>query len=313
MPIAQYEKSSTGNLSGTQDFFPAADGRNQKEVDTVFYYDAVTGKLVRTFDSPTIQGIWTYRYAADTREVAGIDMDRATVSYTRDAEHRVTQIQYQVNDEDVRTLGYSYDALGRLTQATFANGIAAIYAWDAASQLTGITYKRADGSVLGDLTYGYDLAGRRIKAGGSLAKVSLPQAVGDAQYNAANQLTRWAGKTFSYDLNGNVVSDGTNQYSWNEQGLLRFSTYPTSSADELTFRRIGDDSSQDRYVLRDGNNNVIALADAQQQSQTLYSYEPYGTTMQTGLADPNPQQYTGRENDGTGLYYYRNRYYSPQT
>ncbi|AFT88738.1 RHS repeat-associated core domain-containing protein [Paraburkholderia phenoliruptrix] len=357
--------NKTGNLSGTQDFFPTDDGRNQKEVDTVFYYDAVTGKLIRTFDSPTIQGIWTYRYAPDTRDVAGIDMDRATVDYSRDAEHRVTQIQYQVNDEDVRTFGYSYDALGRRSQETFANGITAIYAWDAASQLTGITYKRADGGFLGDLTYGYDAAGRRIKAGGSLSKVSLPQSVNDAQYNAANQLTRWAGKTFAYDLNGNVVSDAINQYNWNEQGLLSqisggvmasftydmfgrrrdrtvnghrmqttwiggemnfmvpdgdwsqrirvFSPYPTSDVDELTFRRIGDDSSQDRYVLRDANNNVIALTDAQQQSQTVYSYEPYGATMQTGLADPNTQQYTGRENDGTGLYYYRSRYYNPAT
>ncbi|WP_253959016.1 RHS repeat-associated core domain-containing protein, partial [Paraburkholderia fungorum] len=32
-----------------------------------------------------------------------------------------------------------------------------------------------------------------------------------------------------------------------------------------------------------------------------------------GAADANPQQYTGRENDGTGLYYYRNRYYDPTT
>jgi len=56
---------------------------------------------------------------------------------------------------------------------------------------------------------------------------------------------------------------------------------------------------------------VLALTDAQQQTQTQYSYEPSGATMQTGLADPNMQQYTGRENDGTGLYYYRNRYYSP--
>jgi len=355
--------NTTGKLSGTSDFFPTPEGRAQKEADMVFAYDAVTGKLKRTLDLPTIQGLWSYRYAPDTRDVAGIDMDRATVNYSRDAEHRVTQIQYQVNDEDVRTFGYSYDALGRRSQVTFANGITAIYAWDAASQLTGITYKRTDGSVLGDLTYGYDLAGRRIKAGGSLAKVSLPQAVNDAQYNAANQLTRWAGKTFAYDLNGNVVSDGINQYNWNEQGLLGqisgavtasfsydilgrrkdrtvnghrmqttwigdemnfmmpdgdwsqrirvFSPYPTSSVDELTFRRIGDDSSQDRYVLRDANNNVIALTDAQQQSQTLYSYEPYGATMQTGLADPNTQQYTGRENDGTGLYYYRSRYYSP--
>jgi len=31
----------------------------------------------------------------------------------------------------------------------------------------------------------------------------------------------------------------------------------------------------------------------------------------TGEANANPFQYTGRENDGTGLYYYRARYYDP--
>ncbi|MFL9906676.1 RHS repeat-associated core domain-containing protein [Paraburkholderia sp. RL17-337-BIB-A] len=292
-------------------------------------------------------------------------MNDATVDYSRDAEHRVTQIQYQVNGEAPRTFGYAYDALGRRSQATLANGITATYTWDAASQLTGITYKRADGSVLGDLTYGYDLGGRRTKAGGSLGKVDLPQAVNDAQYNAANQLTRWSGRTLAYDLNGNLSSDGVNRYSWNPQGLLagitggvtasfsydiyghrrdqtvnghrtqsfwigdelnltivdgdyahrmrQFSPYPESGLDELTYRRIGDDASQDRYVLRDANTNVIALTDANQQSQTQYRYEPFGATVQTGPADPNPQQFTGRENDGTGLYYYRSRYYSPQT
>ncbi|HEY1997604.1 RHS repeat-associated core domain-containing protein, partial [Paraburkholderia sp.] len=89
--------------------------------------------------------------------------------------------------------------------------------------------------------------------------------------------------------------------------------YPESGLDELTYRRIGDDASGDRFVLRDANNNVIALTDADQQSQTRYSYQPYGVTTQAGAPDANPQQYTGRENDGTGLYCYRNRYYSPQT
>jgi RHS repeat-associated protein len=58
---------------------------------------------------------------------------------------------------------------------------------------------------------------------------------------------------------------------------------------------------------------VIALTDANQQSQTQYRYQPYGVTTLAGAADVNSQQYTGRENDGTGVYYYRNRYYSPQT
>jgi YD repeat-containing protein len=160
------------------------------------------------------------RYAPDSRDLARIETNDATVSYSRDAEHRVTQIQYQVNDDAPRTFSYAYDALGRRSQVTLANGITAIYAWDAASQLTGITYRRSDGSVMGDLTYGYDLAGRRTKAGGSLAKVDLPQAVSDAQYNGANQLTRWAGRTLTYDPNGNLVSDGVNQYGWNAQNLL---------------------------------------------------------------------------------------------
>ncbi|MFM0557189.1 RHS repeat-associated core domain-containing protein, partial [Paraburkholderia sediminicola] len=105
-----------------------------------------------------------------------------------------------------------------------------------------------------------------------------------------------------------MVPDG----DWSQR-IRVFSPYQAGWPDELMFRRIGDDASQDRYVLRDANNNVIALTDAGQQSQTQYGYEPYGATIQTGVADPNAQQYTGRENDGTGLYYYRNRYYDPTT
>ncbi|MBK8275061.1 MAG: RHS repeat-associated core domain-containing protein [Nitrospira sp.] len=39
-------------------------------------------------------------------------------------------------------------------------------------------------------------------------------------------------------------------------------------------------------------------------------YEPFGKTMVSGTS-ANALQYTGRENDGTGLYYYRLRYHSP--
>lgn len=42
-----------------------------------------------------------------------------------------------------------------------------------------------------------------------------------------------------------------------------------------------------------------------------YTYEPFGGTTATGDASANPSKYTGREDDGTGLYYYRARYYSP--
>jgi RHS repeat-associated protein len=41
-----------------------------------------------------------------------------------------------------------------------------------------------------------------------------------------------------------------------------------------------------------------------------YSYEPFGKSTASGSAS-TPFEFTGRENDGTGLYYYRARYYSP--
>src|SRR5262249_35818212 len=38
----------------------------------------------------------------------------------------------------------------------------------------------------------------------------------------------------------------------------------------------------------------------------------FGDTTASGQSSSNAAQFTGRENDGTGLYYYRARYYSAQ-
>lgn len=54
-----------------------------------------------------------------------------------------------------------------------------------------------------------------------------------------------------------------------------------------------------------------ALTDASGAIKTNYAYEPYGTTTTTGELNANATQYNGRESDGTGLYYYRERYYHP--
>jgi RHS repeat-associated protein len=64
--------------------------------------------------------------------------------------------------------------------------------------------------------------------------------------------------------------------------------------------------------LADGLGSTLALTDNTGTVQTEYTYEPFGTTMVNGAASTNPFQYTGRENDGTGLYYYRARYYHPE-
>jgi len=71
------------------------------------------------------------------------------------------------------------------------------------------------------------------------------------------------------------------------------------------------DASGSRSFLTDALGSTVAMADASGTVQTSYSYEPYGQATASGASDPNTLQFTGRENDGTGLQYNRARYYSP--
>jgi YD repeat-containing protein len=44
--------------------------------------------------------------------------------------------------------------------------------------------------------------------------------VASASYNAANHQTAFSGSTQSYDLSGNLTSDGTNTYTWNARDQM---------------------------------------------------------------------------------------------
>ena len=71
------------------------------------------------------------------------------------------------------------------------------------------------------------------------------------------------------------------------------------------------DASGMSTFLRDGVGSVIELADASSSLATHYTFEPFGMTRRSGASSENAQQFTARENDSTGLYFYRARYYSP--
>src|SRR5262249_26603951 len=44
--------------------------------------------------------------------------------------------------------------------------------------------------------------------------------VTDATYDAENRLLTWAGKTYSYDHQGNLTSDGTEDFVWDDRNRL---------------------------------------------------------------------------------------------
>ncbi|RDU96775.1 RHS repeat-associated core domain-containing protein, partial [Trinickia dinghuensis] len=90
----------------------------------------------------------------------------------------------------------------------------------------------------------------------------------------------------------------------------------TPSANMLTGLRVDEvfgrtDSLGTRSFVTDALGSTVALTDGSGAVKTNYTYEPYGNTTTSGEVNGNASQYTGRENDGTGLYYYRARYYNP--
>lgn len=180
--------------------------------------------LDRLISETTPQGSVSYTYDAANRRTTMTVAGQPTINYTYDDANRLTQIS-----QGSSIVSIAYDASGRRTSLTLPNGIVTTYGYDLASQLTSITYTLG-GNTLGDLTYEYDHSGRRVGVGGSFARSVAAQPVSTATYNAANQQTGFRGEALTYDLNGNLTSDGARTYTWNARGRLASVTGSGSSS-----------------------------------------------------------------------------------
>jgi RHS repeat-associated protein len=125
--------------------------------------------------------------------------------------------------------------------------------------------------------------------------------------------------SFQYDAVGRrvgkTVNSATTTYlhdGWqvvSEQTAGSTVSYLSAGLDEIVAR---SDSSGTTYPLVDALSSAMALTDAAGAVQTSYTYEPFGKATSSGASSTNTIKYTSREDDATGLYYYRARYYSPR-
>lgn len=311
--------------------------------------DSAGGTVIKTFDDlnrtiteTTAQGSITFAFDALGRRASMAVAGQPAVSYSYDNASRLSQIS-----QGASNVSFTYDNVNRRSSVTLANGVSMSYAYDNNSRITGITYTFG-ANTLGNLTYAYDGLGRRTQIGGSFARTSIPQPVTLASYDPANQLVNWNGTPISYDANGNMLSDGLNGFTWNARNqvaslngaVLQYDALgrrvknasgnsflydganrvqelsgSTVTANLLTggvdenFNR--SDATGSFTPLTDALGSTIALVDSTGAIATSYSYDPFGNTLIFGQPNANPFQYTGRENEGNGLYYYRARFYSP--
>nr|WP_330218542.1 RHS repeat-associated core domain-containing protein [Cupriavidus basilensis] len=176
--------------------------------------------------------------------------------------------------------GASYNAANRLS-----NWGGASLTYDAKGNLT------SDGS----LTYTWDSRSRLTAlTGGTTASFSY-----DSLNRRSSKTVGGTATAFAYD-GLNVVQERTG-------GSSTASLLTGLGLDE-TFSRT-DTVVGTRSFVTDALGSTLALTDGTGLVKTSYAYEPYGAATASGEAGGNATQYTGRENDGTGLYYYWARYY----
>src|SRR5205823_3115071 len=149
----------------------------------------------------------------------------------------------------------------------------------------------------GTTTYTWD-------ARDQLASLTGPGLSASFQYDAV-------GRRSSKTVNGTTTAllyDGVNPVQELTNGVPSANLLTGLGIDEVFSRA---EAAGTRSLLTDALGSVLALTDGAGAVQTAYTYEPFGQTTVSGAASSNPIQYTGRENDGPGLYYYRARYYHP--
>src|SRR6266704_3380522 len=156
------------------------------------------------------------------------------------------------------------------TSLTLPNGVSLNYGYDAASQLTGITYMLGT-NTLGNLTYAYDLAGQCTGVGGSYARTGTPQAAPLASYTANNQLTNWKRATLTYGANGNLTSEGTNTYTWNARNQLQSIGGGVSASFQYDpfGRRVSKTIGGTTQYLYDGPNPVQEISGSSASANLL--------------------------------------------
>ena len=303
----------------------------------------------RLTEIETPQGTISYTYDDASRRASLSVPGQTTINYTYDNADRLTQITqgsssatFTYDNANRRTsltppggakTEYTYDDASQLTELTYKYGAITLgnltYSYDAAGRRTAVggTYARTNlPSAL--TTTSYNDANQLTTFGSATLTYDLNgNLTGDGTYtytwNARNRLASISGTgfsaAFSYDAFGRRISKTVNgtttSYLYDGSNLVQEQSGGSATAnlvtgglDEVLART---DSTSTWNLLADGLGSTVALVNSSGSVQTEYTYEPFGKATSSGSSNANTAQYTGRENDGTGLYFYRNRYYSP--
>lgn len=279
--------------------------------DTTYTYDGASQFKTVTKGTQTV----TLNYDDAGRRTSLTYPNGVVTSYGYDNANQLLTLGHVKAPTTIEALTYTYDKGGnRMTQVrqnAAASNLptavtAANIAYDTANELTrwnsattNLTYDN-NGNLANETqggvtsTYTWDARNRLI----GISRTGL----------TASFVYDGLGRRTSKTINGTTTGfwyDGNDVYAELTGATPSVMYIRGLNIDEPYIRK----GVNDEFYETDALGTSAVLTNAIGASQTTYTYEPFGKTTQAGSSSSNAFQYTGRENDGTGLYYYRARYY----
>jgi len=247
----------------------------------------------------------SFNYDSASRRTTLTLPNGIVVAYSYDNDSRVSAMIWTLAGNQIGDLEYDYDADGHVIEKTgsFAQT-------NLPQPVTGNSFN-ADNEMtaFNGTAMSYDANGNLLNDGSNTyawdTRNHLSAITGA---NTASFVYDPLGRRMSKTIGATATSflyDGLNPVQELQSGSPSANMLTGLGIDEY-FQRT--DASGASSYLTDALGSTLALANSAGGLATSYTYDPFGNTTIAG-SSTNPFQFTGRENDGTGLYFYRHRYY----
>jgi RHS repeat-associated protein len=193
-----------------------------------FQYDLAGRLLQSTAPAGTITYVRDGDGRATSRQVTG----QSAVTYQYDPASNLTQAGMPQ-----ATVNMTYDSRNALSTMSRSNGVSSGYTYDPLDRISSIMHQ-AGSNLLSSFSYSYDPAGNRSAAASSPAQALTTKAA-TGSFDAANEMNAFGGQTFTYDGNGNrltqTASGKTTTYTWDGRNRLRSITTPGGQITQFTY------------------------------------------------------------------------------
>jgi RHS repeat-associated protein len=278
------------------------------QVPVTYAYDAAS-RLRQVIQGIQIVDI---QYDALGRRTRLTLPNAVSTEYDYDEASRITELIYRNTNGVLGNLTYQYDAAGNRVAVggTFARTLMP-------NPVPNATYDAANRQLqFGEKTMTYDRNGNLVTLADSTGLTTL-------DWDTRDQLIRLMSPTisasFAYDTVGRrsrrIINGQSHTFQYDGRNVVNENTSAGMTfylgglgLDEVWVRR--EDDLTD-FIIADPLGSTVALLTPTGTVNSDLTYEPFGNTARAGAPSNNPVGFTGREDDGTGLFHYRARYYHP--